>query len=118
MIASTGGSFLGVFSDDESKHAAIVEFLTFCGSEEGYAIWNQTGYINISRLELERLPGQEPAYAQFDQGRVRETNWPSARGVEAGSTWDVYCERIWANDISVEEGVTKALEEINAIIGA
>ncbi len=118
VIASTGGSFLGVFSDDESKYAAIVEFLTFCGSEEGYSIWNQTGYVNISRLELERLPGQEPAYAQFDQGLVRETNWPSARGVEAGSTWDVYCERMWANDISVEEGVNKALEEINAIIGA
>jgi hypothetical protein len=25
---------------------------------------------------------------------------------------------MWANDISVEEGVNKALEEINAIIGA
>ncbi len=118
VIASTGGSFLGVFSGDESKYAAVVEFLTFCGSEEGYSIWNQTGYVNISRLELERLPGQEPAYAQFDQGLVRQTNWPSARGVEAGSTWDVYCERMWANDISVEEGVNKALEEINAIIGA
>ncbi len=118
VVASTGGSFLGVFSGDESKYAAVVEFLKFCASEEGYGIWNQTGYINISNFELERLPGQEPAYAQFEQGLVRETNWPSARGVEVGATWDVYCERIWANDISVEEGVNNALEEINAIIGA
>ena len=118
VVASTGGSFLGVFSGDESKYAAVVEFLTYCASAEGYGLWNKTGYINISNHELERLPGQEPAYAQFETGLIRETNWPSARGVEAGSTWDGYCERMWANDISVEEGVTRALEEINAIIGA
>lgn len=117
VVASTGGSFLGVFATDESRYEAITEFLAFCAGEEGYPIWNKTGYINISNLELERLEGQEPAYAQFETGLVRETNWPGPRGVEAGSTWDVYCERMWANDISVEEGVTKALEEINAIVG-
>lgn len=117
VVASTGGSFLGVFADDESRYDAITEFLTFCAGDVGYPIWNQTGYINISNLELEQLEGQEPAYAQFEEGLIRETNWPGARGVEAGSTWDTYVERIWANDISVEEGVTQALEEINAIIG-
>jgi multiple sugar transport system substrate-binding protein len=115
--ASTGGSFLGCFTQDEAKYAAVVEFLTFCASEEGYGLWNQTGYVNISNHELPRLEGQDPAYAQFDAGLIRETNWPSARGVEAGSTWDVYCERMWANDISVEEGTAAALEEITAIVG-
>jgi multiple sugar transport system substrate-binding protein len=116
--ASTGGSFLGSFTQDESKFPAIVEFLQFCASEEGYGLWNQTGYINISNIELPQLEGQEPAYAQFEAGLIRETNWPGPRGVEAGSTWDVYCERMWANDISVEEGTEAALEEITAIIGA
>lgn len=117
VIASTGGSFLASFTADEAKYEAVTEFLTFCAGEEGYPLWNQTGYINISNLELERLEGQEPAYAQYEAGLIRETNWPGPRGVEAGSTWDFYCERMWANDISVEEGVTQALEEINAIIG-
>lgn len=117
VIASTGGSFLACFSGDESKYEAVTEFLTFCASEEGYSLWNQTGYINISNIELERLEGQQPAYDQFEAGLIRETNWPGPRGVEAGSTWDVYCERMWANDISVEEGVTQALEEINRIVG-
>jgi len=115
--ASTGGSFLGSFTEDEAKYPALLEFLTFCASEEGYTLWNQTGYVNISYLELERLEGQDPAYAQFEAGLVRETNWPSARGVEAGSTWDVYVQRMWANDISVEEGTAAALEEIQAITG-
>lgn len=117
VIASTGGSFLAVFSDDEARYEAVTEFLTFCAGDVGYPLWNQTGYVNISNLELDRLEGQEPAYAQFDAGLIRETNWPGPRGVEAGSTWDVYCERMWANDISVEDGVTQALEEINAIVG-
>lgn len=115
--ASTGGSFLACFTQDEAKFAAVTEFLTFCASEEGYSLWNQTGYVNISNLELERLDGQGPAYDQFEAGLILETNWPGPRGVEAGSTWDVYCERMWANDISVEDGVTQALEEITSIVG-
>ncbi|MGI8484451.1 MAG: extracellular solute-binding protein [Thermomicrobiales bacterium] len=117
IVASTGGSFLGVYSFDESKYAAITEFFQFAAGEVGYPIWNQTGYINMSSLELDRLEGQEPAYAQFDQGLILETNWPSSRGVEAGSTWDGYCERIWANDIPVEEGVNAALAELKSITG-
>jgi multiple sugar transport system substrate-binding protein len=116
VLASTGGSVLGSFTEDEAKYPAVVEFLTFCASEEGYTLWNQTGYINISNHELPRLEGQEPAYEQFENGLIRETNWPGSRGVEAGSIWDVYCERIWANDISVEEGVTEALAEIESVV--
>jgi multiple sugar transport system substrate-binding protein len=116
--ASTGGSFLGCFTQDDSKLAAVTEFLSFCGSEEGYTLWNQTGYVNISNVELERLEGQEPAYAQFDAGLILETNWPSSRGLEAQNTWDVYVQRMWASDISVEEGTAAALEEIQSITGA
>jgi multiple sugar transport system substrate-binding protein len=115
--ASTGGSFLGSFATDAERYPAIVEFLQFCGSEAGYSLWNQVGYINISNIELPRLEGQDPAYAQYDAGLILETNWPSSRGVEAGSTWDTYCERMWANDISVEEGTEQALAEILEITG-
>jgi multiple sugar transport system substrate-binding protein len=117
VVASTGGSFLGSFTQDAAKYPAVVEFLQFCGSEAGYSLWNQVGYINISNLELERLPGQDPAYAQFDTGLILETNWPSSRGLEAQDVWDTYCERMWANDISVEEGTEQALVEILEITG-
>lgn len=117
VSASTGGSFLGSFTKDADKLPAVTEFLAFCGSEAGYTLWNQVGYINISNMELEHLPGQEPAYAQYDAGLIRETNWPSARGSEAGNAWDTYVQRMWANDISVEEGTTEALAEIEQIVG-
>ena len=117
VLASTGGSFLGCFTQDDARLPAVVEFLEFCASEEGYSLWNKTGYVNISNVELERLPGQEPAYAQFEAGLELETNWPSSRGLEAQNTWDTYCQRMWANDISVEEGTAAALEEISSITG-
>ncbi len=117
VIASTGGSFLGSFTTDPEKYPAIIEFLEFCASEEGYTLWNQTGYVNISNIELDRLPGQEPAYEQFDNGLELETNWPSSRGLEAQNTWDIYVQRMWSNDISVEEGVNDALAEIQDITG-
>ena len=116
IVACTGGSFLGVFTQDEAKYEAVVEFLSFCAGEIGYPLWNQTGYLNISTLDLERLEGQDPAYEQFEQGLVRETNWPSSRGLEVGTTWGTYCERMFANDISVDEGVEQAHDEMMAIV--
>lgn len=115
--ASTGGSFLGVYSQDEAKYEAITEFLAFCAGEVGYPLWNQMGYVNVSTQDLPRLEGQEPAYTQFDEGLERETNWPGARGLELQTIWGTYVERIWANDISVEDGVNQALEDVSAIAG-
>ncbi|HWK79762.1 MAG TPA: extracellular solute-binding protein [Thermomicrobiales bacterium] len=115
--ASTGGSFIGVYTRDESHYAGIWEFFTFCTSQAGYEIWNQTGYINISTHDFPQLDGQAPAYTQFEEGLIRETNWPGARGLEAQTTWATFVERIWANDISVDEGVSEAESELSAIVG-
>ena len=117
VVASTGGSFLASFTQDEAKYPALIEFYEFCASEAGYSLWNQTGYINISNNELPRLEGQDPAYEQFENGLELETNWPSARGLEAQNTWDIFIQRMWANDISVDEGVEEALAEIQGITG-
>jgi multiple sugar transport system substrate-binding protein len=116
-VASTGGSFLGVYSQDEAKYAAITEFLAFCVGETGYPLWNQMGYVNVSTLDLPRLEGQDPAYQQFEEGLERETNWPGSRGLEIQETWQMTVERIWANDISVEDGVNEALDEMNRLAG-
>ena len=114
---SSGGSFIGVYARDEAQQQAAWEFLKFALSEEGYAIWMQTGYLNASTYDLPILEGQEAAYTQLEEGLTRETAWPSARGGEAQAAWGTYVERIWANDISAEEGCAMAVEEINSIIG-
>lgn len=115
-LASTGGSFLAVFSQDESKYAAITEFLEFAVGPVGYPLWHQTGYVNVSTQELDIIPGQEPAYTQFTEGLERETNWPGSRGLEIQIAWQTYTERMFASDISVEDGVAQAFDEMTALI--
>jgi multiple sugar transport system substrate-binding protein len=114
---SSGGSFIGVYAQDEEQRAAAWEFIKFALSEEGYGIWMQTGYLNASTYEIPILPGQEAAYTQLEEGLTSETRWPGARASEAQAAWGTYVERIWANDVTVEEGLGMAIEEVNGIIG-
>ena len=114
-IASTGGSFLGIYSDKEDRYESITEFLKFAIGEVGYPIWNQIGYVNVSTLEVPRLNGQDPAYQQFEEGLERETNWPGSRGLEIQQVWEQMVTRIFANDIDVESGVSDALEQANRL---
>jgi multiple sugar transport system substrate-binding protein len=110
-IASTGGSFLGVYSNKEERYESITEFLKFAVGEVGYPIWNQVGYVNVSTQDVPRLEGQDPAYQQFEEGLERETNWPGSRGLEIQQVWEQTVTRIYANDIEVEAGVAEAFEQ-------
>jgi len=115
-IASTGGSFLGVYSNKEDHYEGITEFFMFAMGEVGYPIWNQVGYVNVSTLEVPRLEGQDPAYEQFEEGLTRETNWPGSRGLEIQQVWEQMVTRIYASDIDVESGVNEALEQANRLV--
>lgn len=113
---SSGGSFIGVYAREDEQQQGAWEFLKFALSREGYEIWMQTGYLNATTYDLPRLEGQEAAYTQLEEGLTRETAWPTARGGELQAIWGDYVARIWANDISAEEGCNQAVEEISSII--
>lgn len=115
--ASAGGSFIGMYAREEEQQNAAWEYMKFALSEEAYTIWSEVGYLNITNLDLPVLEGQEAAYTQYQEGLTSETQWPSDRGTEASGVWDVYCERMWANDISVDEGTNNAVEEVSMILG-
>lgn len=114
---SSGGSFIGVYAQEEEQQRGSWEFLKFALSEPGYEIWMKTGYLNATTYDLPTLEGQEPAYEQLAEGLTRETPWPGARGGEILDIWATYCERIWANDIGAEEGCAEAVAEINRVLG-
>src|SRR5690606_40380111 len=108
---------IGMYARDEEQQQAAWQFLKFALSEPGYEIWMKTGYLNATTYDLPMLEGQEAAYTQLEEGLTRETPWPGARGGELLEIWQAYVARIWANDISAEEGCNQAVEEINAVIG-
>ncbi len=116
-ISSVGGSFIGMYAREQEQQDAAWEYMKFSLSEEAYSIWSEVGYLNITNHDLPVLEGQEAAYIQYNEGLTSETQWPSDRGAEASGVWDVYCERIWANDVSVEEGTNAAVEEVSMILG-
>lgn len=114
---SSGGSFIGVYARDEAQQAAAWEFLKFALTEEAFTLWMRTGYLNFSTYDLPVLEGQEAAYTQLEEGLTSETQWPGSRGAELQAIWGGYIDRIWANDISAEDGVSEAQSEIEGVIG-
>lgn len=113
---STGGSFLGSYARDKDQQQAAWEFLKFVASKEGMDIWLKTGYLNATKFAEPVLPGQEPAYTELQEGATRETPWPGARGAESSQVWRTYVERMWAGDISAEDGCKKAKAEIEPLL--
>jgi multiple sugar transport system substrate-binding protein len=114
---SSGGSFIGMYSQDEAKKQAAWEFLKFAASEEGYEPWSKMGYLNATVFDFPVLEGQEPAYTQLEEGVTRETPWPTERGAELQRSWAEMVARIWLNDISSEEGCTSVAAELNSLLG-
>jgi multiple sugar transport system substrate-binding protein len=113
---NSGGSFIGVYARDDEQKAATWDFLKFVVSEEGMNIWMQTGYLNATTFDIPQLPGQEAAYLQLSEGLTRETAWPGSRGAEMQKLWEDYVVRIWTGDISAEDGVEEAKQELSALI--
>lgn len=113
---NSGGSFIGVYARDDEQKAATWDFLKFVVSEEGMNIWLQTGYLNATTFDIPQLPGQEAAYLQLSEGLTRETAWPGSRGAEMQKLWEDYVNRIWTGDISAEDGVKEAKEELSTLI--
>ncbi|HEV8502882.1 MAG TPA: extracellular solute-binding protein [Casimicrobiaceae bacterium] len=113
---SSGGSFLGCYARDKEQQRAAWEFLKFVGSKEGMEIWLKTGYLNSTKFEHPVLPGQESAYIQLREGLTRESPWPGARAAQIQKVWGTYVERIWAGDISAEEGCKQAKQQAEPLL--
>ncbi len=109
---SSGGSFLGCYARDKEQQQATWEFLKFVASKEGQEIWLKTGYLNTTRFDHPVLPGQEAAYIQLREGLTRESPWPGSRAAEIQKVWGTYVTRIWAGDISAEEGTRQAKQQV------
>ena len=113
---SSGGSFLGCYARDKDQQRGAWEFLKFVASKEGTDIWMKTGYLNPTKYEVPLLPGQEAAYTQLKDGLTRESPWPGSRGAEIQKIWGTYVSRIWAGDISAEEGCKQAKLQVTPLL--
>jgi multiple sugar transport system substrate-binding protein len=109
---SSGGSFIGCYARDKDQQRGAWEFLKFVASKEGMDIWLKTGYLNATKYDEPVLPGQDSAYTQLAEGLTRESPWPGSRAAEVKKVWGTYVERIWAGDISAEDGCKQAKQQV------
>jgi len=109
---SSGGSFIGCYARDKDQQRGAWEFLKFVASKEGMDIWLKTGYLNATKYDEPVLPGQDSAYTQLAEGLTRESPWPGSRAAEVQKVWGTYVERIWAGDISAEDGCKQAKQQV------
>ncbi|MCC6867898.1 MAG: extracellular solute-binding protein [Burkholderiales bacterium] len=113
---SSGGSFVGCYARNKDEQQAAWEFIKFVGSKEGMGVWLKTGYLNATKFDFPMLPGQDAAYIQLREGLTRESAWPGSRAAEIQKVWGTYVERIWANDISAEEGTRQAKQQVMPLL--
>jgi multiple sugar transport system substrate-binding protein len=113
---SSGGSFIGCYARDKDQQRGAWEFLKFVASKEGMDIWLKTGYLNATKYDEPILPGQDSAYTQLKEGLTRESPWPGSRAAEVQKVWGTYVERIWAGDISAEEGCKQAKQQVMPLL--
>ena len=113
---SSGGSFIGCYARDKDQQRGAWEFLKFVASKEGTDIWLKTGYLNSTKYDAPVLPNQDAAYIELKDGLTRESPWPGARGAEIQKIWGTYVSRIWAGDISAEEGCKQAKQDVTPLL--
>lgn len=115
---NSGGNFLAVYSKVKEQQDGAYKFMEFVTSKEGFEIWLETGYLNVTTNDIPVRPGNEAAQAQMEGGLTSETIWPGARGLEALTVHIDWITRIVNGAVSVPEGLRSDRAAIEKLIAA
>lgn len=115
---NSGGNFLAVYSKVKEQQDGAYKFMEFVTSKQGFEIWLDTGYLNVTTNDIPVRPGNEAAQAQMEGGLTSETIWPGARGLEALTVHIDWITRIVNGAVSVPEGLRSDRAAIEKLIAA
>lgn len=115
---NSGGNFLAVYSKVKEQQDGAYKFMEFIASKEGFEIWLETGYLNVTTNDIPVCPGNEAAHAQMEGGLTSETIWPGARGLEALTVHIDWITRIVNGAVSVPNGLRSDRLAIEKLIAA
>lgn len=121
-----GGCFLAITAQDKDQIAAAWEFEKYLYSVESMAAWTKgTGYVpprkDVADAEnglkdfLAENTMMTPAIEQMEDV-VKWTAWPGDAGLTAEQTLLDMRDQILGGEVSTEEGMTKAQDDINALL--
>lgn len=114
-----GGNFLAVTSKDDSKKAATLEFIKFMYQPEYVDEWHlATGYIPMIKDAKDKTtvvktnPDLQVGFKALENA-VQWAAFPGNHGMEAEQILITTRERILGGNVSVEQGLKEAQEDIN-----
>lgn len=113
---NSGGNFLSILARKKDQQDAALQFLKFCATPEAMKLWLATGYLNTTKHTLRIPAGQEPAYAQLDDGLTPETVWPGQRGLEALKAHTDWISRIVNGTVPVAEGLKSSKDAVAKLL--
>jgi multiple sugar transport system substrate-binding protein len=70
------GNFLAVYSKVREQQEGAYAFMDFATSREGFAIWLESGFLNVTTYDFPVRPGNEAAQAQLDSKMPGRTTGP------------------------------------------
>ena len=115
---NSGGNFLAVYSKVKEQQDGAYKFMEFVASKQGFEIWLETGYLNVTTNDIPVRPGNEAAQAQMEGGLTSETIWPGGRGLEALTVHIDWITKIVNGAVSVADGLRSDREAIEKLIAA
>jgi len=115
---NSGGNLLAVYSKVREQQDGAYKFMEFVTSKEGFEIWLETGYLNVTTNDIPVRPGNEAAQAQMEGGLTSETIWPGARGLEALTVHIDWITKIVNGAVSVPDGLRSDRAAIEKLIAA
>lgn len=115
---NSGGNFLAVYSKVKEQQDGAYKFMEFVTSKEGFEIWLETGYLNVTTNDIPVRPGNEAAQAQMEGGLTSETIWPGSRGLEALTVHIDWITKIVNGAVSVPDGLRSDRAAIEKLIAA
>ena len=115
---NSGGNLLAVYSKVKEQQDGAYKFMEFVSSKEGFEIWLETGYLNVTTNDIPVRPGNEAAQAQMEGGLTSETVWPGGRGLEALTVHIDWITRIVNGAVSVPDGLRSDRAAIEKLIAA
>ena len=115
---NSGGNLLAVYSKVKEQQEGAYKFMEFVSSKQGFEIWLETGYLNVTTNDIPVRPGNEAAQAQMEGGLTSETVWPGGRGLEALTVHIDWITRIVNGAVSVPDGLRSDREAVEKLIAA
>ena len=125
-VPVNSGSCLAVHSDSQQKTAAIWEFVKYVTGDEGYTIiTSKIGYLplrtyladdpNYLKDYVDQVPLLRINLAQLEK-ICPVTIWPGRVSTEAASIFTDAVQKALTTDADIEETLTQAQDDINALL--